>query len=340
MKIEEYKNIWVFIERNEDQIKNISLEALGKAKELAGMIDQKVFAILIGNNFKLSEQLLANYGADELISANGEADSECDIYTEINTFNYLIKKYKPLAILFGATKKGNDLASAIAAKFQTSAAINCTDVQLNNSSKIIEWQRDIHGGNLIQIVSSPKNRPQIGTVRSGTTKKVKYENNKEIPIIKEPLKLPKRKGRVKIEKIIPNKQDSGVKLEDAKIIVSGGMGMGSANNFGKLKDLAHLLNAAIGGTRAVIDAGWLSPERQIGQSGKTVSPDLYIACGISGAIQHLSGMKKSKVIIAINKDPDAPIFKIADYAVIGDVNKILPAMINKIKNAQATLNKQ
>lgn len=325
------ENVWVFIEKNKNQIKNISLELLNKGKELARIRSEKIVAVFIGNDLKSSVQTIANFGADGLILVEGEEYAAYSNDGFTNALYLLIEKYKPSTILFGATNAGNDLAAGLAARLHTSAAINCTDLAIDSPSGTIEWQRAIHGGSLIQTVSSPETRPQIGSVRSGISKKEKIGDNQRIYVIEEKIKTPSDKIRTRIKEVLSSAQESGIKLEDAKVVVSGGLGMGSPENFQRIAELADLLDGAVGATRAVIDAGWIPSQHQVGQSGKTVNPDLYIACGISGAIQHVSGMKTSKVIIAINKDPEAPIFDIADYAVIGDVNKILPVLIEEIK---------
>ncbi|MFX3619426.1 MAG: electron transfer flavoprotein subunit alpha/FixB family protein [Sporolactobacillus sp.] len=330
-----HKNIWVFIETENNQVKNISLELLNKAKEIADISKDKVVSISIGSDVKPLNKILEEFGTDEIIMVEGAeyGSYSTDGYTKV--LASLCEKYGPSALLIGATNLGNDLATRLAARLHTSAATDCNDLRISQNSGVIEWQRSIYGGNLIQTVSSPNFRPQIGTIHSGVSKKIQCTDLKDIRIIDEKIVTPNEEIRSKVIEVLSASEESGVKLEDAKVVVSGGLGLGSSENFKLVKELANLLGGAVGATRAVIDAGWIPPQHQVGQSGKTVNPDLYIACGLSGAIQHVAGMKSSKIIIAINKDPDAPIFDIADYAVVGDVLEILPVLIEEIKKLQA-----
>lgn len=331
MDIQEYKNVWVFIETENGKTENVSLELLSEGKTLANSKNEKLIAIVIGHDVQAAVKSTSTYGADEVIQVEKEEykDYSTDAYT--NVMETLVAKYKPSIILFGATNDGKDLAARLAARVHTSVVSDCTELKVSDHSGEVEWTRPVYGGNLLATVSSPNQRPQIATFRTGIFKKDQPDDAKSVNVVQENIKTPSEAIRTKIIDIIKSSEESGVKLEEAKVVVSGGRGLGKPENFTLVKELADLFGGAVGATRAVIDAGWISPPHQVGQSGKTVSPDLYIACGISGAIQHVSGMKSSKVIIAINKDPDAPIFDIADYAVVGDVLEIVPVLIEEIK---------
>lgn len=326
----DYKNIWALIEIKDGQAKNIGLEMLVGGRRLADAMGEKLAAIVIGSGTDEAVKAAVSYGADQVIVIDGGD------YAEYNTEGYtyaleqLVNKYKPAAILIGATINGRDLAPRLAARLKTGLAADCTGVDIDTAAGTIRWTRPVYGGNSLAEIECPEARPQIGTVRASIFKKGDPDNSRSAEIIREDIPLPA--GTVLttiIEKIA--EEVTGVKLEDADVVVAGGRGVGSAENFEMLKELAALLGGAVGASRAAVDAGWIPNVCQVGQTGKTVSPKLYIACGISGAIQHLAGMTGSDCVVAINRDPEAPIFEIADYGVVGNIKDVVPALIAAVK---------
>lgn len=334
MNIQDYKNTWVLVETNNGEAINASLELIKQGKVLAEANDEKAVAVVIGQNVDEAVKTAAAYGADEVIVVEGEEykDYNTDSYT--NAAVKLVEKYMPAVIMLGATKNGRELASRVAGRLQVGSAADCTAVEAGENGNIA-WTRPIYGGNLLTTVSFPETRPQIGTVRPGTYEKGQAADSAAADVIKEDIRTPAEQIRTKIIEIIKSVGE-GINLEEAEIIVAGGRGLGKAENVAVIQELADILGGAVGGTRACIDAGWMAPQLQIGQSGKRVAPKLYIGCGISGAIQHIGGITGSDVIVAINKDPDAPIFEVADYGVVGDLFEVVPILIEEIKKMKAS----
>ena len=331
MNIADYKGIFVFIEQRDKNIEKVSLELIGKAKELAEVINTNVTAVLLGNDMDESAKELNYYGADKVIYVENK---ELEVYmTEPYTYALVetINKCKPEIVLFGATAIGRDLAPRVSARVKTGLTADCTGLDLNvEDNNNLMMTRPAFGGNIMATIVCPDHRPQMATVRPGVMKQAPINRNKEVNVEKIELNIPKEHFNVQILDVIKHVQEK-MKIEDAKVIVSGGRGIGGAENFAMLEELAELLGGTIGSSRAAVDAGWISKDRQVGQTGKTVRPNLYIACGISGAIQHIAGMEESDLIIAINKDEFAPIFEVADYSIVGDVNKIVPQFIEELK---------
>jgi electron transfer flavoprotein alpha subunit len=324
--LSEYKGIWVFAEQRYGKLKTVSLELLGKAKELSSMLNTKVSSVLLGHNIEsLAHELLA-YGADEVLVMDEDwlNDFNDQIYGEAMTA--LISEYKPEIVLVGATSKGRSLAPYISSSLKTGLTADCTGLNIDEE-KLLVQTRPAFGGNLMAEIVCPNNRPQMATVRPKVFKPLEpdYERKGKITKIhREPIG-----GFVKLIRNIDN--SDGLSLSDAEIIVSVGRGVGSAKNIQLAKELADALGGVLGSSRPVVDMGWMPYSRQVGQTGKTVAPKVYIACGISGAIQHLAGLADIETIIAINQDPDAPIFKVANYGIVGDVKEILPVLIKRIK---------
>lgn len=327
--LSEYKGIWVFAEQRYGKLKAVSLELLGKARELSAALNAPVTAILLGNGIEhLADSLIA-YGAHEVLvmDERGLNDFNDHIYGEaiIN----LIREYKPEIVLVGATSKGRSLAPHISSALKTGLTADCTGLNIDEESKLLIQTRPAFGGNLMAEIICPNNRPQMATVRPKVFKPSEPDYNRKgkiTKIYKQPVE-----SLVKLIRNIDNAE--GLTLSDAEVIVSIGRGIGSAKNIRLAKELADVLGGALGSSRPVVDMGWMPYSQQVGQTGKTVAPKIYIACGISGAIQHLAGLADIDTIIAINKDPDAPIFKVADYGIVGDVNEILPAVIEKLKES-------
>lgn len=243
----------------------------------------------------------------------------------------LIEKYGPSVMLIGATNNGRDIGPRISCRLGTGLTADCTALDIDDETGNMAWTRPAFGGNLMATIMCPDHRPQLGTVRPGVFKKSEPGEVKDIPVIKEKVEITDAEKRVELLEVINEMAGELVDLENAEIIVSGGRGVGGPEGFAPVRELAEVLGATVGASRAAVDAGWIPHAHQVGQTGKTVGPKIYIACGISGAIQHLAGMSSSDVIIAINKDPDAPIFNVADYGLVGDLKVVLPILTEKIR---------
>ncbi len=334
MNIADYKGIFVFIEQRDKKIEKVSLELIGKAKELAGVINTTVTAVLPGYEMDEQARELNYYGADNVIYIENK---NLDVYmTEPYTHALVevINKSKPEIVLFGATAIGRDLAPRVSARVKTGLTADCTSLEINvEENNNLMMTRPAFGGNIMATIVCPDHRPQMATVRPGVMKQLPINRNNIVNVEKLELNIPEDHFNVEILDVIKQVQEK-MKIEDAKVIVSGGRGIGTAENFAMLEELADLLGGTISASRAAVDAGWIAKDRQVGQTGKTVRPNLYIACGISGAIQHIAGMEESDLIIAINKDEYAPIFEVADVSVVGDINKIIPQFIEELKKVR------
>ena len=343
--IEEYKGVYVFAQQVDNEISGIALELLGKGKELAAKLETEVTAVLIGYNVKNLADKLAEYGADKVILVD---DPELETYrTEpyAHALASVIEKYKPEIVLVGATAIGRDLGPTVSARVKTGLTADCTVLEIGDFPLVaIPGQEQKHnqllmtrpafGGNTIATIACPDNRPQMATVRPGVMQKIApIAGAKAVIEEYNPGFTPNNKY-VTIKEVVKAVSDT-VDIMDAKILVSGGRGVGSAENFKILDDLAEVLGGTVSCSRAVVDNGWKPKDLQVGQTGKTVRPQVYFAIGISGAIQHVAGMEESDLIIAINKDETAPIFDVADYGIVGDLNKIVPELTKQIKEAVA-----
>ena len=335
--IKDYKGIWVFLEQKRGKVQSVAYELLGKAQELAKKLNCQVSGVLIGN--KLEDQLdeLIWHGADNiyLVEAPEIAEYQDEPYT--NILVQLIEKHKPEIMLCGATAIGRSLISRVAIKLKNKAGLtaDCTGLDIEPEKKILLQTRPAFGGNIMATIISPNFRPQMATVRHKVFQPMSPDKHRKGKIIKEDFDGSVYISRTKLLDIV-EEVETLVNLAEADIIVSGGRGMGGPENFKLLEELAHVLGAAVGSSRAAVDAGWMPYSHQVGQTGRTVAPKIYFACGISGQIQHLVGMQSSKIIVAINKDPDAPIFKVATYGIVGDLFQIVPALTKRFKE---TLNK-
>ena len=326
--------MWVIAEQENGQLMNVTFELLGAAKELCAKLEEKCCAVLVtAAAGELPQQLIAA-GADVVYVVEDAkyADYDTELYTD--AICQLSKKYDPASIMFGATDDGRDLAPRVAARLHTGLCADCTALDVTDD-KLVAWTRPALGGNICATIICDVNRPQMGTVRPKVFKPAEMDNTR----IGEVIAFTPEAGavsRVELVKKEALSSENAVKIDEADMIAAGGRGFGSKENFDVLEQLAALFeNSAVAGTRAAIDEGWLTHSQQVGQSGKSVTPHIYFACGISGAIQHLSGMKDSDIIIAINKDAEAPIFTVAHYGIVGDVNVILPKLIEKIKAYKA-----
>lgn len=322
--------MWVIAEQENGQLMNVTFELLSAAKELCAKLEEKCCAVLVtAAAGELPQQLIAA-GADVVyvIEDAKYADYDTELYTD--AICQLSKKYDPASIMFGATDDGRDLAPRVAARLHTGLCADCTALDVTDD-KLVAWTRPALGGNICATIICDVNRPQMGTVRPKVFKPAELDNTRTGEVIAFTPEAG-AVSRVELVKKEALSSENAVKIDEADMIAAGGRGFGSKEKFDVLEQLAALFeNSAVAGTRAAIDEGWLTHSQQVGQSGKSVTPHIYFACGISGAIQHLSGMKDSDIIIAINKDAEAPIFTVAHYGIVGDVNVILPKLIEKSK---------
>jgi electron transfer flavoprotein alpha subunit len=326
----EHKNVWVFIETEYGKEKKVGFELLTPGRKIADTLNQELVAVMFGKDIKNIAKEAISYGADKVILVEDPIFERYSTDAVTNTFMNLVDKYKPNTIFIGATINGRDFGPRVACRLGTGLTADCTEISYDSETNNVKWTRPAFGGNLMADIECPNIRPQMGTVRPGVYKKpLKQENNKG-EIIEEKFDIPEDAIRTKIVETIKEISED-INLEEAEIIVSGGRGLGKAENFSYIRDLASALGGAVGSSRAAVDSGWIPHAHQVGQTGKTVAPKIYIACGISGAIQHLAGMSGSDVIIAINKDKDAPIFEVAHYGIVGDLFEVIPVFIKEIE---------
>lgn len=328
------KDLWVFVETAEDgSARNVGLELLNPGRTLADKQGGALVAVVIGAQAKAAVDAAGTYGADKIIWIDGEEYRQytTDAYTA--ALYHLVEKYGPTTMLIGATPTGRDLGPRLSCRLQTGLTADCTSLDVDEESGNMAWTRPAFGGNLMATILCPEHRPQLGTVRPGVFKKVPpAESHAEI--IREEFHVPAGDIHTRLLEVIQETAGELVDLEGAEIIVSGGRGVGGPDGFAPIRELAEILGATVGASRAAVDAGWITHNHQVGQTGKTVGPKLYIACGISGAIQHLAGMSGSDVVVAINKDPEAPIFSVADYGIVGDLFEVVPALTDALRMAR------
>lgn len=327
-------DLWVLIETQEDgSPKKVGLELLNPGRRLADKQKGALVGIILGKNTKEAVREVGNYGADRVIVIEDKAfwPYSTDAYTA--ALDYLVEKYAPSTLMIGATPNGRDLGPRLSCRLNTGLTADCTALDIDEETGHVAWTRPAFGGNLMATIMCPDSRPQIGTIRPGVFKKP-APSGKTAQIIHEQFTIDPASVRTRLIETIRETAREAVDLENAEIIVSGGRGVGSAEGFALIQELADTLGGTVGASRAAVDAGWISHSHQVGQTGKTVGPKLYIACGISGAIQHLAGMSGSDVIVAINKDADAPIFDLADYGIVGNLFEVLPALVKEIKAAR------
>jgi len=325
-----YKGVWVFAEQREGKIQSVAYELLGEAITLAKELKTDVSAVLCGGE-AIEEEVahLFAHGADKVYLMHHDELKDYKSLPYTRAIAELITKYKPEIFLLGATTMGRDLAARLAIRVGAGLTADCTGLSIDPEKKILQQTRPAFGGNIMATIISPNNRPQMSTVRPKVFKKSDRKEGRKGELIKFSPVINPEDLIVKLIEIIKD-ESTKVNLAEAEIIVSGGRGIGEAKNFKLIEDLAKILGGAVGASRATVDAGWISAHHQVGQTGKTVAPKLYIACGISGKIQHLVGMQSSDIIVAINKDPDAPIFKVATYGIVGDLFEYVPLLIKKL----------
>ena len=346
MNLAEYKGVYVFAQQVDNELSGIAFELLGKAKDLAKDLDTDVTAVLVGSDVKGLVDDLAKYGADKVIVVDDPELKEYRTEPYTHALASVINEYKPEIMLVGATAIGRDLGPRVSARVQTGLTADCTVLEIGDfplraipgkeqKHNQLLMTRPAFGGNTIATIACPDNRPQMATVRPGVMQKLPKEAGRAAEVIEFNPALEENNRYVEIMDIV--KAVGNVEnIMDAKVLVSGGRGVGSAENFEMLRDLASCFKGGmVSCSRAAVENGWLAQDYQVGQTGKTVRPQIYFAIGISGAIQHVAGMEESDLIIAINKDEDAPIFDVADYGLVGDLKKIVPQLTAALKEANA-----
>ena len=346
MGLEEYKGVYIYAQQVDNKLSDIAFELVGKAKELAADLNTEVTAVLLGSNVKALATELGEYGADKVIVVDNPALETYRTEPYAQALVSVINEYKPEIMLVGATAIGRDLGPTVSARVKTGLTADCTKLEIGDfpinampgqeqKHNQLLMTRPAFGGNTIATIACPANRPQMATVRPGVMQKLPKEAGRAAEVIEYNPALEENNRYVEIMDIV--KAVGNVEnIMDAKVLVSGGRGVGSAENFEMLRDLASCFKGGmVSCSRAAVENGWLAQDYQVGQTGKTVRPQIYFAIGISGAIQHVAGMEESDLIIAINKDEDAPIFDVADYGLVGDLKKIVPQLTAALKEANA-----
>ncbi len=327
--ISAYKGVWVFGEQKDGVPAGVALELLGEGRKLADDLGAELSAVLLGENMNEAAKQLIAYGADNVYVVDHASlkqfndESYCDIFVQ------LIQSYKPEIVLLGASTYGRSLAPRISSRINTGLTADCTKLEIDPEKKILRQTRPAFGGNLMATIICPNHRPQMSTVRPKVMKPLEPDTARKGNMIEPKVTIP-TDIKIKVLEVVSDICEM-VNLCEADIIVSGGRGLGDPKNFAILEELARTLGGAVGASRAAVDAGWIEYSHQVGQTGKTVGPKVYFACGISGSVQHLAGMSSSDTIIAINKNPDAPIFKVATFGIVGDVLQIVPALTAEFK---------
>lgn len=330
MDFSDYKDIYVFAEQRDGVIQPVALELIGKARELAQVTGEKVVAILAGSGIASKAQDLVAYGADRVVVIDHPLLENYITEQYTQAVFQAVNAFKPSILMYGATTIGRDLAPRIAARLGTGLTADCTKLTINEETLEFEMTRPAFGGNLMATIKCPEHRPQMSTVRPGVMPKAVPDFGRKGEIVTFTPVFDERKFVVKLVKTV-KKQKSAVDITEAKILVSGGRGVGSKEGFEVLQGLADVLGGEVSSSRAMVDAGIMPHERQVGQTGKTVRPQVYFALGISGAIQHLAGMEGSETIIAVNKDKFAPIFSVADLGIVCDLHKVVPLLTERLK---------
>lgn len=325
----QYKNVYVFVEQREGVIQNVGLELLGKARELADALNEKVYAMLLGHDLTTQAQECIAYGADTVLRVDAPELATYVTEPYAQAIYQIIRDNKPSIVLIGATTIGRDLGPRLSARVETGLTADCTGLEISEDRDLL-MTRPAFGGNLMATIICKEHRPQMSTVRPGVMRMDQRDENRKGTIEDVKINFDKSKFRVRVLETVKQTKNL-VDITEAHVLISGGRGVGNAEGFDMLRAMANTIGAEVSASRAMVDAGVLGHERQVGQTGKTVRPDLYFAMGISGAIQHLAGMEESEYIIAINKDKFAPIFNVADLGIVGDVRKIVPLLTEKLK---------
>lgn len=328
--MQENQGVWVFIEVNEGKIEGVSLELLGAGRKLADKLEVPLSGVMLGEGVLQIANEVIYAGADQVYVVDHPVLKNYRTESFMKGVCTLAEKYKPEIFLYGATPNGKDLASAVATDLSTGLTADTTMLDVDVEKRLLEASRPAFGGNIMATILCKKHRPQMATVRPKVMKALEEDTERKGVIIEEELNLREEDMRTKVLKIVKDVTKKA-SLAEAHVIVAGGKGMGDPQGFQLIHELADVIGASVGGTRDVVEAGWLKHEQQVGQTGETVTPKIYFAIGISGAIQHVEGMKNSELIIAINKDPNAPIFDVATYGIVGDAMEVVPKLIQQFK---------
>lgn len=333
MNISDYKDVFVFVEQRDGKIEKVSRELICKGRSIADTLNSSVKGILLGEKIEDCKDELIHLGLDELILVEDPIlePFTTEPYTE--AFAAIIEDYKPEIILIGATSIGRDLAPRVSSRMNTGLTADCTKLEIDEETKNLLMTRPAFGGNIMATIICPEHRPQMSTVRPGVMALTQPDTTRKGVITEYKVEFKKSNKYVEVIEVVQETAKK-INIEDANVLVSGGRGIGHPERLNLLGDLAAKLNGVVSSSRAVVDAGWIDRGHQVGQTGKTVRPDLYVACGISGAIQHLAGMEESEFIVAINKDETAPIFDVADVGIVGDINQVLPELIKILPNQE------
>ncbi|NQT94982.1 MAG: electron transfer flavoprotein subunit alpha [Candidatus Omnitrophica bacterium] len=328
--ISAYKGVWVIAEQKNGIIQSVTYELLGEGKKLADKLGVELCAVLLGKDMESKCNELVHRGAEKVYLVDSPKLKQYQNEPYTNVITELINEYKPEIVLCGATSTGRSLVSRVAVKIDAGLTADCTGLDIDEERRLLLQTRPAFGGNIMATIICPNHRPQMATVRHKVMKEAEVDKSKKGEVIKKSYDDKMLFSRTKVLKVV-DEEGQTVNLTEADIIVSGGRGLGKPESFSVLHELADAIGGAVGASRAAVDADWIAYSHQVGQTGKTVCPKIYISCGISGQIQHLAGMSSSDIIIAINKDPDAPIFKVANYGIVGDLFEIIPALTKKLK---------
>lgn len=331
MDLSRYKDVWVFAEQRGGTLASVGPELLGAGRALADNLGEQLCAVLLGSNMQEAARELIAYGADRVYHADAPEAAVFNDEIYADTFVGIIRQYKPSIVLMGATTYGRSLAPRVSSRLNTGLTADCTELSIHPEDKILLQTRPAFGGNLMATIICPNHRPQMATVRPKVMKPLVPNPARTGAII--PCRLKVKDNLITQVLQVVNETKEKINLSEADIIVSGGRGLGDPKYFKLVEDLAEVLGGAVGSSRAAVDAGWIPYSHQVGQTGKTVGPKIYFACGISGSVQHLAGMSSSDIIIAINKNPDAPIFKVATFGIVGSLHEVLPLLTNEFKKA-------
>ena len=328
--VDVYRGVWIFAEQRNGRLSSVAYELLGVGRKLSDDLEVALTAVLFGSEMEEAAKELVARGADRVLWVD-EPELRTfhdDPYAQV--FADLIREERPEIVLAGATALGRSFVPKVAAKLETGLTADCTGLEIDREKRLLLQTRPAFGGNIMATILCPNRRPQMATVRHKVMKEAPLQESRKGEIVRRKASAESLMSRTTLKEFVEEVEET-VSIVDADIIVSGGRGLGKPENFDLIRELALALGGAVGASRSAVDAGWIPYSHQVGQTGKTVSPKLYIACGISGAIQHLVGMRSSDVIVAINKDPEAPIFDVATYGIVGDLFKVVPALIRKLK---------
>jgi electron transfer flavoprotein alpha subunit/NAD-dependent dihydropyrimidine dehydrogenase PreA subunit len=323
------QGVWIFAEQREGRLARVSLELLGKARQLADRLGQEVSAVLLGDRVSGLSETLIRFGADRIYLAEDRVLKEYRTLPYTDVIEKLIRKYRPNIFLIGATHVGRDLAPRISRRVAVGLTADCTELAIDPGEGILLQTRPAFGGNVMATIASRYSRPQMATVRPGVMEALEDRGHKG-EVIQEEV-LPREEIGTRVLEVVREEKEA-VNLSEAKVIVAGGRGVGDADGFKVLEQLAHAVKGVLAGTRVAVEEGWIPADRQVGQTGQSVRPELYIACGVSGAIQHRAGMLNSRYVVAVNKDPRAPIFTVADWGIVGDLHEVVPELMRQLKN--------